>query len=377
MGDRELARRSKRLGGGERLLELASVGLRAGVEVVPGEAARLGAVVGAAPARRPKRGARGDRVYARVVVLLEVEARPALRERIVPPQVVLAVDPHGARQRRDLEGLPRRVLRQQLRHKVGQRGLVERRHARAPRRRHGARVVVVLAQPLDGGGHIGRRVDRMVVHARQQAVLVKLLVPHPLADVQHDRAAEEQRLELVGVADRRRVEQVLVAALVLEAHEALVLLVAARRVQLHLLARLPDLAVIADEELVHKHLARRLLGHRRQALAVHGAHVARVHRNLELVLPAHLAARLDQLRVEHGPRRRAQLVRLARKVPGKVEPRQVHDTAAGGGGEDGRRERPAPRSWPAAARLGPRGSHTGEGGHSRLVVPRDNDVDVW
>ena len=52
------------------------------------------------------------------------------------------------------------------------------------------------------------------------------LVPHAVAHIEHDGAAEQQRLELVGVADARRVEQVLEAALVLELHEALVLLVA-------------------------------------------------------------------------------------------------------------------------------------------------------
>ena len=36
---------------------------------------------------------------------------------------------------------------------------------------------------------------------------------HALSHVQHHRAAEQQRLEFVGVADRRRVEQVLVRAL--------------------------------------------------------------------------------------------------------------------------------------------------------------------
>ena len=43
--------------------------------------------------------------------------------------------------------------------------------------------------------------------------LVKLLVTHAVAHVDDDRAAEEQVLELVGVADRGRVEQVLVPAL--------------------------------------------------------------------------------------------------------------------------------------------------------------------
>ena len=32
-------------------------------------------------------------------------------------------------------------------------------------------------------------------------VLVELFVPHAVAHVEHDRAAEQQRLELVGVAD--------------------------------------------------------------------------------------------------------------------------------------------------------------------------------
>eukprot|EP00964_Phaeocystis_antarctica_P024479 scaffold13704_cov42-Phaeocystis_antarctica.AAC.1 len=40
-----------------------------------------------------------------------------------------------------------------------------------------------------------------VVDARDQSVLVELLMPHAVAHVQHDRAAQQQRLELVGVTD--------------------------------------------------------------------------------------------------------------------------------------------------------------------------------
>eukprot|EP00966_Prymnesium_polylepis_P324935 7380936-Prymnesium_polylepis.1 len=65
------------------------------------------------------------------------------------------------------------------------------------------------------------------------------------------------------------------------------------------------------------------LGRRGEALAERRAHVARVHCELDLVLPAQRRALIEHLRVQDPPRRSAQLVRLARHVKGEVGPRQV------------------------------------------------------
>ena len=44
-------------------------------------------------------------------------------------------------------------------------------------------------------------------------------------------------------------------------------------------------------------------------------HIPRMYRELDLILPAHIAARLDQLAVQPAPRLRAQLMRPPREEP--------------------------------------------------------------
>ena len=161
------------------------------------------------------------------------------------------------------------------------------------------------------------------MHTGKQAVLVELLMTHPIAHVEHHRAAEQQALELIGVPDRRRVEQVLVRALVLKRHEASMLLVAPSPMQPELYAALADGIVIAYEELVDEHRVRRALGHGGEQLALGRAHIACVHCKLDLCRPRDAAARGEELRVQHAPGRRAQLVRPLREEPREVEPGQV------------------------------------------------------
>jgi hypothetical protein len=123
------------------------------------------------------------------------------------------------------------------------------------------------------------------VHARQQPILVELLVAHPFAHVDDDGAAEQKRLELVGVSDRGRVDQVLVPALLLEGHEALVLLEAALLMQTKLSAGLPNLGMVTNEQFIHEDGIRVALGHAAEYLAMWRAHIARVDRQLCLVGP--------------------------------------------------------------------------------------------
>ena len=98
-------------------------------------------------------------------------------------------------------------------------------------------------------------------------MLIKLLVRHAVLHVDHDRAAEQQVLELVRVPNGRRVEQVLVPALLLEGHITPMLLEATLVLEAELVARAPDLVVIADEELVHKHRVRMRVGDQGQPLS--------------------------------------------------------------------------------------------------------------
>eukprot|EP00966_Prymnesium_polylepis_P046807 1084736-Prymnesium_polylepis.2 len=202
----------------------------------------------------------------------ELEPRP--RERIMPPQVILAIDAHGARLRLHPESLALRILCEHLGHKIGERPDIKRRHAGPPRLRNGASVVVVRAEPSYHRRHILVVVDGDVMDTRQQAVLVELLVAHcdgqrartftgirgrrtrrsgsaggltAGANVDHDGSAKQKRLELVGVTDRCRVQE--------------------------LAARPRDGLVVTDEELVHQHLARVLLRHARQYLALQRADV--------------------------------------------------------------------------------------------------------
>ena len=98
-------------------------------------------------------------------------------------------------------------------------------------------------------------------------MLIKLLVRHAVLHVDHDRAAEQQVLELVRVPNGRRVEQVLVPALLLEGHIAQMLLEATLALEAELMARAPDLIVIANKELVHKHRVRMRAGDQGQPLS--------------------------------------------------------------------------------------------------------------
>ena len=86
-----------------------------------------------------------------------------------------------------------------------------------------------------------------------------------------------------------------------------------------LLARLPDLAVVADEELVDEDLTGGLLGDPGEDLAIRRTHVARVHCQFNLCLPWHGTARLDQLGVKLAPRRCAQLVRPTRAASARAD----------------------------------------------------------
>ena len=75
------------------------------------------------------------------------------------------------------------------------------------------------------------------------------------------------QLHTGGVPDGRRVEQVLVPALLLEGHITPMLLEATLVLEAELVARAPDLVVIADEELVHKHRVRMRVGDQGQPLS--------------------------------------------------------------------------------------------------------------
>eukprot|EP00966_Prymnesium_polylepis_P102699 2379011-Prymnesium_polylepis.1 len=168
-------------------------------QVVRGDAPRLRTVVGTAPARCRERW--GDRPNAGAVVARDKFILEPLLSRVVPPQVVLALDAHSTWQRLRFELLPRRVFAQQLRHEIGERRLVQRRHALAPCPRNATRIAVVLLQPAHHLRHVVRRSDCHKVNAREQAVLIKFLVCHAVLDVDDDGAAQQQVLELVGVAD--------------------------------------------------------------------------------------------------------------------------------------------------------------------------------
>ena len=96
---------------------------------------------------------------------------------------------------------------------------------------------------------------------------------------------------------------------------------AARPVAADLLARLTDLAVVADEELVDEHRLGVLGGHLSQPLSEWASDVARVHREPNLVCPRHPRALRQHLRVQHRPRRRAQLVIAPWHEEAEVEPR--------------------------------------------------------
>mmetsp|Transcript_11223 Transcript_11223/g.24531 ORF Transcript_11223/g.24531 Transcript_11223/m.24531 type:complete len:266 (-) Transcript_11223:233-1030(-) len=106
------------------------------------------------------------------------------------------------------------------------------------------------------------------------------------------------------------------------------------------------------------------------------AHIARVHRNLELIGPFNLGAILKQLRMQHTPRCRAQLVRPPREEPGKVEPRKVQDAWV-----DRRREYNGGQitspAWPALARPSPAAVISGDRGYAWFVVARHDYVYVW
>ena len=194
---------------------------------------------------------------------------------------------------------------------------------------------------------------------------------------------QEADAHLVGITNRGALQQVLVRTLLRKRHVALVLLEAALPVQPELGARASDLAVVADEELVHEDLLRgapRLLG---EDLAVGAAHVARVHGKLDLVFPPDAATRCHERRVQLGPRRRAKLVRARREEPGKVEPREIEHGAVDGRRKDRRRESAVARggakpagTWPALARASPRVAVTRLSGNPRLVIPRHNYIHV-
>ena len=92
------------------------------------------------------------------------------------------------------------------------------------------------------------------------------------------------------------------------------LLVATNTLPAQLVARLLNLAVVADEEFVDQHRVAVLLRRTRESLPVGRPHVTGVDRELYLVLPLHARRLADHLWVQLAPGRGAQLVALARHI---------------------------------------------------------------
>eukprot|EP00325_Prymnesiales_sp_UTEX-LB-985_P001901 CAMPEP_0174697782 /NCGR_PEP_ID=MMETSP1094-20130205/3550_1 /TAXON_ID=156173 /ORGANISM="Chrysochromulina brevifilum, Strain UTEX LB 985" /LENGTH=149 /DNA_ID=CAMNT_0015894831 /DNA_START=434 /DNA_END=883 /DNA_ORIENTATION=+ len=144
------------------------------------------------------------------------------------PEVVLALDSHGPRLRANCtEAEAVGVGVEYMGHEGRHCHYVKRRHALSTCTGHCLSVCVVRTQPAHHRGDLPRRVDRDIVDAREQAMLVELFVPHAITYVEDYRAAQEEGLELVCISDRRRVEKIFVRALINERHETLMLLEAA------------------------------------------------------------------------------------------------------------------------------------------------------
>ena len=74
----------------------ACIRLRKGAEVVRGGAAHLRALIRATPSRRTEGRTRLRRMHTRAIIFGEVMSREPRLSRIVPPQIILAINAHRA-----------------------------------------------------------------------------------------------------------------------------------------------------------------------------------------------------------------------------------------------------------------------------------------